>query len=396
MRALFTCHPGLGTFLPLTPIARAMVDAGHDVAFGTPMFLRDTVEAAGFRWVRAGVENDDPEMAAVYARMRELRGVEQLRFTYDHVFAGVRPRRLVPELLTLAGSWRPDLFVRDSREFGAVIAAELLDVPYATIEVHAAGARPRATGMLYAPLRRLRASFGLPERDIQGLMDQFLVLMPFPPSLTTLGDPIAPTTHYVRALPADAANSALPAWMDEIGSRPLIYVSLGTVFNGPRGPEIFSKLLAGLRDLEAEVVLTVGRDLDPAAFGPQPAQIHLETFLPLRALMARCSLVVFHGGSGTLAQAVAHGLPMVIVPLGADQPENAARCAELGASRTLDPDHLTPEHIRDVVLDVLHTPSYRQGAERLREELERLPGPEFAVELLQRLSRDKAPIIAPR
>jgi MGT family glycosyltransferase len=322
--------------------------------------------------------------------------VEQLKFTYDYIFAGIRPRRLVPELLALAETWRPDLFIRDSREFGALITAELLDVPYATVEVHAAGARPRATAMLYEPLRRLRASFGLPERDIQGLLDQYLVLMPFPPTLTAVGDPIAPTTHYVRALPVDAGHSALPAWMVGIGSRPLVYVSLGTVFNGPRGPEIFSKLLAGLRDVDAEVVLTVGRDLDPAAFGPQPAHIHLETFLPLGALLPRCSLVVFHGGSGTLVQAIAHGLPMVILPLGADQPENAARCAELAASRTLEEHQLTPEHIREVVLDVLHTPSYRENAERLRAGFDRLPGPEFAVELLERLAKDRSPIVATR
>jgi len=119
----------------------------------------------------------------------------------------------------------------------------------------------------------------------------------------------------------------------------------------------------------------------------------LERYLPLGALLARCSLAVFHGGSGTLGHVIAHGLPMVILPLGADQPENAARCAELGASRTLDQAQLTPEHIREVVLDVLRTPSYRQVAERLRNEFDALPGPEFAVALLERLARDKAPII---
>lgn len=396
MRVLFTCHPQFGMFLPLTPFARALAQAGHDVAFGTPAFLRATVEAAGFRWIRAGVENDDPEMAVVRARMQELRGVEQLKFIYDKIFAGIRPRRLVPELLALAESWRPDLFVRDSREFGALVAADLLDAPYATIEVHAAGARPQATSMLYEPLQRLRASFGLPGRDIQGWMDRYLVLTSFPPSLAIAGDPIGLTTHYVRALPPDVAEGGLPPWLDEVGSRPLIYVSLGTAFSGPRGRKIFSELLDGLRDLDAEIVMTVGHDLDPAAFGPQPAHVHLERFLPLGPLLPRCALVLFHGGSGTLVRAVAHGLPMVILPLGADQPDNARRCAELGISRTLGEQELTPEHIREVVFDVLHTPSYRQNAERLRDEFNALPGPEFAVELLERLARDKTPIIASR
>jgi MGT family glycosyltransferase len=159
---------------------------------------------------------------------------------------------------------------------------------------------------------------------------------------------------------------------------------------------VFSKLLAGLHDVDAEIVLTVGNAFDPTTLGPQPTHIHLERYLPLGPLLARCSLVLFHGGSGTLGYVVASGLPMVIVPLGADQPENAARCAELGVSRTLDQAQLTPEHIREVVLDVLHTPSYRQNAKRLRDEFDALPGLDYAVMLLERLARDKAPIIASR
>jgi UDP:flavonoid glycosyltransferase YjiC (YdhE family) len=395
MRALFTSHPAIGHFLPLTPVARAMAEAGHDVLFGTPVFLRPAVEAAGFRWVLAGVENDDPEMAPVRARMFELRGAEQRRYSGAHVFGGVRPRRLVPDILALAESWRPDLIVHDSAECGAMIAAELLGIPHATVEVH-----PTAvsvfTSMVDEPLQTVRATFGLPPRSIQGLLDEYLTLVPFPPSLTPVGAPTAPVTRHFRGLPPDDRTIDLPDWLDRVGPRPLVYVSLGTVSRRERFSETFSKLLAGLQDADVEVVATVGHDFDPASLGPRPEQIHLERFLPLGALLPRCSLVVFHGGSGTLGHAIANGLPMVILPLGADQPENAARCAELGASRTLDQDNLTPEYVRDVVLDVLHTPSYRQTAERLRDEFDRLPGPEYAVELLERLSREKRPIPAAR
>jgi MGT family glycosyltransferase len=391
MRALFTCHPLFGHFLPLTQIARALVEAGHDIAFGVPGFFGPVVEAAGFRWVRAGVENDDPEMAVVRARWRELRGEEQVRFAHEQIFGGVRPRRIVPDLLALAESWRPDLLVHDCRECGAMIAAELLGIPHATMEVHATGLA-KATAMLYAPLQNVRTTFGLPPRSIHDLLDEYLTLVPFPPSLTPIGAQITPVTHHFRGIPPDDGTIDLPAWLDRSGPRPLVYVSLGTVFSELRGREVFSKLLAGLQDADVEVVVTVGHDFDPATLGAQPTHVHPERFLPLGALLPHCSLVVFHGASGTLGHAIANGLPMVILPLGPDQPENAARCAELGASRTLDQDHLTPEHVRDVVLDVLHAPSYRQNAERLRDEFDALPGVDYAVELLERLVRDKEPI----
>jgi UDP:flavonoid glycosyltransferase YjiC (YdhE family) len=395
MRALFTCQPGLGHFLPLTPIAGAMAAAGHDVAFGAPAAFRSAVEDHGFRWVPAGVGRDDPEVAALWARHRTLRGFAQQQFIYEHIFGGVTARRAVPDLLALAETWSPDLVVHDSSEFGGVVAAELLGIPHAQVEVHATGSRPDTMRLAYGPLQRLRADLGLAGRPIQDVIDEHLVLTPFPASLTAPGSPVAPTNRYVYVLPADGTDT-LPGWVDRVGSRPLVYVSLGTLWSVWRGREIFATVLEGLRDIDAEVVLTVGHDLDPAALGVQPASIHVERFLPLGALLASCSLVLFHGGSGTLGHVVARGLPMVILPLGADQPENADRCAELGVSRSLDPEALAPGSTRDVVLDVLRTPSYRRNAERLRAEFERLPHVDAVVELLERLARDKVPLSAAR
>ena len=160
MRALFTCTPGLGHVLPLTPIAHAVAEAGHDVAFGTPSVLRPVIEAAGFRWIKLGVGSDDPELAAVRARQAEVSGPERSRIARENLFGGVLVRRLVPDLLALAETWRPDVIVRESWELGAMIAAELLGVPHAKVETDAAGALPFETADFYEPIRRLRATPG--------------------------------------------------------------------------------------------------------------------------------------------------------------------------------------------------------------------------------------------
>lgn len=102
MRALLTCYPAFGHFLPLTPIARAMLEAGHDVRFATPSFFRPAVEAAGYHWLRAGVENDDAEMVALLADQGLLHGAERVRFTLEYLRAGIQPRRLVPDLIAIA------------------------------------------------------------------------------------------------------------------------------------------------------------------------------------------------------------------------------------------------------------------------------------------------------
>jgi len=101
------------------------------------------------------------------------------------------------------------------------------------------------------------------------------------------------------------------------------------------------------------------------------------------------------GGFSTVTGALRAGLPQVVIPIGADQPLNATCCESLGAGMIIRPDERTPEVIRDTVRAVLADPAYRANAARVGEEMAALPGLDHAVGLLERLARDKAPIIAP-
>ena len=116
---------------------------------------------------------------------------------------------------------------------------------------------------------------------------------------------------------------------DAPGDVPTVYFTLGTVYNMESG-DLFQRVMAGLRDLAADVIVTVGRDLDPDELGPQPPNVHIERFVPQAELLPHCDLVVSHAGSGSVLGALAHGLPMVLIPIGADQPLNAARCRDAG------------------------------------------------------------------
>jgi MGT family glycosyltransferase len=159
---------------------------------------------------------------------------------------------------------------------------------------------------------------------------------------------------------------------------PTVYFTLGTVFNLESG-DLFERVLAGLAGLEADVVATVGAEIDPAELGPLPPHVRVERFLPQAEVLLRSSAVVSHGGSGSVLGALAHGLPQVLIPMGADQPLNASRCEELGLARVLDPVAATAASVREAVTAVLAGPGYRAAAERLQREFAALPGPEFAV-----------------
>ncbi len=212
-----------------------------------------------------------------------------------------------------------------------------------------------------------------------------------------IGDPDRappPTAHLLRpAAFSYSGDEAPPEWIESLPARPVIYATLGTVFN-TRTPRPFEAIIDGLRDEPIELILTIGRDRDPAEFGPQPANVHIERYIPQSWLLPHCDLVITHAGFSTVAATLSHGLPIVAIPIDADQPVNAERCVALGVAKTILSGRRTPESIRNATLTLLRDPSYRRNAEQIRDQITELPGPEHAAELLLRLATQRQPIHA--
>jgi UDP:flavonoid glycosyltransferase YjiC (YdhE family) len=133
---------------------------------------------------------------------------------------------------------------------------------------------------------QLRAEYGLPPDPDLAMLEAQLALAPFP---------------EFREFPLP--TSAFPFRQSEVAlageplERLTVYFTLGTVFNTESG-DLFSRVLTGLRELPANIVVTVGKHIDPAEFGPQLPHIRIERFIPQASLLPSCDLVVSHGGSG--------------------------------------------------------------------------------------------------
>ena len=390
MHVLFTFAGGSGHFEPLVPIARAAAAAGHMVAFGGQSVMIPAIEAAGFTaFAMAGATLSATPERLPLLKLDAEREDRDLR----EGFATRLARQRCAAVLGLCEEWQPDLVVCDEVDFGAIVAAERLGLPYATVLVIAAGSFVREE-VVGEPLNQLRAEHGLPPDPDLAMLSRYLVLSPFPPSYRDPAFPLPVTAHSLRPLALEAAqNDSAPAWVARLSGAPTIYFTLGTVFNVESG-DLFERVLAGLRELPINLIATVGRQIDPEEFGPQAANIHIERYISQALILPYCDLVVSHGGSGSVIGALAHGLPSVLIPMGADQPLNAARCADLGVARVLDAVEATLESVREAVSSVLADPSYRQAAERIRDEIATLPAAEYAVTLLERLAAERRPIFS--
>ncbi|GAB2930171.1 glycosyltransferase [Micromonospora polyrhachis] len=390
MRILFTFAGGRGHFDPLAPIARAAEAAGHQVAVGCRSSMIPTIQADGFAVFSAQTDRDVPPKRLPLLELDPDREDRDLR----DGFAGWMARTRTTGVRELCESWQPDLLVCDETDFGAMIAAERLGIPYASVLVLVAGsfARPE---LLADTLNQLRAEQGLPVDPELAMLSRHLVLSPGPVSFRDPAYPLPDTAHPLGPSPSRASDIDHPAidWLASRTGNPTVYFTLGTIFNLESG-DLFSRVLTGITELDVNLLVTVGAHIDPEEFGPQPPNVRVERFVPQAAVLPYCDLVVSHGGSGSVLGALAHGLPMVLLPMGADQPANAARCADLGIAEVLDAVRVTADGVREAVAAGLADPDRRRAAVRLRDEIATLPGPEYAVTLLERLHTTRGPVVA--
>jgi MGT family glycosyltransferase len=396
VRALFTTLPAAGAFHPLVPLAQALTTAGHEVAFATSQLYCSTVEATGYECFPAGHDWLISDREPLYASVRAMVGNQRFSPLRD-VYATFLPSRMIDDVLALTRSWQPDVIVREPMEFGGCVAAEVAGIPHVVCGPLFAfwlGAWHGASGEVDMPnLDDVRRRHGLaPDPELE-MLHRYLNLAFLPPAFPDPSLELPSTVQFLRPVCFNQTGSErLPNWINRLsGKRPVVHASLGTVFH--RTPGVFSAIIEGLREEAVDLILAVGRDQDPEAFGPLPPNIYVERYIPHTLLLPYCDIVITHGGFSSVMACFNAGIPMVVIPLaGGDQPGNAARCAAMGVARVVRADERTPEKIRDAVREVLRDSRYRENARQLQQEIHALPPPEHAVALLERLNRERAPI----
>ena len=392
MRVLFTTQVGAGHWRPLAPFAQALALAGHEVAFVGTSFFCAEIGGYGFRAFPAGV--DDWLVAPSPPRQAPVAAPAQAASVLRDVFLPNAERRL-PEMLAIARDWRPDLIVREHTEYAGALVAERLGLPHAAVQISAWGGLLAESDVI-AALDRLRGGLGLSPDPGLAMLHRHLTLLPCPASYPDPALPLPGTARFVQHCDFDRdlrADDGLPDWFARLPARPVVYATLGTAYN--RTPGILAAILDGLCDEPIKLIVTVNHNQDPAAFGPQPPNVLIARYLPQSLVFPRCDLVVTHGGSGTVRSAIRHGLPLVVVPIAADQPENARRCAALGVARVIAADERTPAAIRAVVWAILGDLRYRARAVALQAEMLALPTPTEAVRWFERLYMETATRSAP-
>ena len=395
MRVLFSSTRGAGHFNPLVPFIEACVRTGHEVLVAGPPPLAETVARAGYRYWPGAVPPED-ELGAVWGRVPTVAYEEAERLVIGDIFARLNVAAMLPSLRAACDEWKPDLILRETAEYASAVAGEERDIPHARVAVSLAAGEEQSLAIAGKVLDERRSGIAESIRA-----SPYLSLFP-----ASLEDPEAsrPAVTYRFRDPAERPSAApLPDWWAE-DTDPLVYVTFGSQVGGmPIAGAIFAAVFEAVAGLPARVLLTVGHETSAETFSRPPVNVHVERWVPQADVLGHAGVVVCHGGSGTTLGALAAGLPLVVVPLFADQPENARRVAAIGAGVAVEPGDAAPREpvrstidtsaLRAAIEAVLADPTFRRCAERVADEMRALPPTDAALATLTRTDTAGGPFL---
>ena len=146
---------------------------------------------------------------------------------------------------------------------------------------------------------------------------------------------------------------------------PHVLVSFSTTQMGQAGP--LRRSLAALRGLPVRGVLTTGPAVDPASL-PVPGGAEVVRGAAHDDILPHCAAVIVQGGHGSVVRPLLHGVPLLVLPLGRDNADNAARVAAAGAGLVL-PGRAGAWRIRRALRRLLEEPSFRAQARALGQAI---------------------------
>jgi hypothetical protein len=356
----------------MIPLARAFAQVGHEVRWAGADEVCVTLRDRGFEAAPAGLfeivpsplRNPPPEIAA-------LPPAERPDHLFAVVFGPLRAEPMLADLMPIVESWQPQLLVCEQAELaGPIVAARygILNVTHAFGRLLPAARVARAR----ESMAELWRAHGLEPRPYGGTYDHLYVDI-YPPSLQTDDTAHLGAVQLVRAADPIASDDA---------AEPLVYITLGTVFNDDLS--LFLLALEAAREIGIRVVVTLGPGNDPAVLGPQPSHVTVEQFIPQSELLPACAAVVSHAGSGTFLAALAAGVPQVLVPQAADQFLNAQAGEEGGVAIAVPRAEASVARVREALERVIGDDTFRRAAQRVRSEIGAMPAPGAVAAELER------------
>lgn len=417
---------------PALPIARQLVQQGHEVWWYTGKGLKEKVEATGAHHVSIsrGIDLTVPETIPTewIAQRNALKGVNQFKFYLKYGFIDAAVTQL-QDLTDILKEFPADTLLCDVFFLGMSWLYEKTGLPWAAFGMSALPFSSRDTapfGLGIQPdnsplghlktrglnwlsrnvlmrdvtrhLDQMRESVNLPAKGqdfFSAALSPFLYLQGTTPSFEYPRRDLPPQVHFIGTflLPAPTNFSAPSWWTDLKTDKPVVHVTQGTV--ATEANDLLVPTVQALADEDVLVVATTGgQPIEVISLDPIPANVRIESFIPHAHLLPHVDVMVTNGGFNGVQIALANGVPMVVAGQTEEKPEICARVEWSGVGINLKTSTPTPTQIRDAVKTVLSSSSFKQNVQQMKMEIDLYNSPVIAVGLLEKLAVTKQPVLS--
>jgi MGT family glycosyltransferase len=414
MKIGFLSLPLSGHLNPMTALARRVQARGSEVVFIGVPDAGPVVRAANLTFAPF-CEKEFPlgSIAEEWSQVAKLHGKEVIQYSCQKLTPRLTKAALehLGETITETGV---EALVLDTTHFFLELVPISLNIPYVhawnVLNVDFSGATPNCLfswphentpeailrnaeglqwlGSQLAPI----AEVAMPYAEKMGLtvdwndplatVSKLAIISQIPWEFDYPGIQWPAHFHYTGPFHDGGGREPIPFPWEKLTSKPLIYASLGTLVNGLE--HVYRTILGAVGTLsETQVVVSVGKNIDPAELGPIPSNTVVVRTAPQIELLKRAALCITHAGLNTALEALAQGVPMVAIPIGYDQPGVAARIAYHQAGEFVELEDLTVERLSELIRRVLTNPGYRDRARHFENVIARTRGLDVAAAVIE-------------
>ncbi len=434
-RVIFLTHPTIGHLNSLLSIALKLRENGHDVQFIVPgstladprikmfkVFYNGKVVPEKIRSHGIPIRLLFPPLPYIYfaARLPSTKGFEETKMALRLFSSGLKS--YTRRVNRLVQKFRPDMIVADFFFYAAPLVAEMNALPYAAIyhcglpfagkDVPPFGSglpvsaqdtplmrsykqkEQELCGRLKATVNRARQTFSL--RPVVNDMlksphSPWLNLIVSHESIDIPRGGLDPHTVYVGPIFMNMGmnRSSFP-YEDLRNDKYKIYVSLGTVFNDK--PKTYLKIIEALQGNPGyQVIVSAGGSYEAVSKKSHNRNVMLFQSVPQAELLSRVDLVISHGGNNTLNETLYHGKPVIVLPVGGEQHDNASRIEFLRLGCRLDMDSLSDEALCSAVEKIRNNTEMNRRLKDVSEELMKSDGTTSSVRLIEWVMEHRRP-----
>ncbi|MCY8071347.1 glycosyltransferase [Bacillus inaquosorum] len=378
--------PAYGHVNPTLALVEKLCEKGHRVTYATTEEFAPAVQQAGAEALIYHTSlNIDPK------QIREM--MEKNETTLSLLKESLS---ILPQLEDLYQDDQPDLIIYDFIALAGKLFADKLNVPviklcssYAQNESFQLGSEDmlKKIGEAEAEFKAYLEQEQLPAVSFEQLaVPEALNIVFMPKSFQIQHETFDDRFCFVG--PSLGKRTEQESLLIEKDDRPVMLISLGTAFNA--WPEFYKMCIEAFRDSSWQVIMSVGKSIDPESLGDIPAHFTIRQSVPQLEVLERADLFISHGGMNSTMEAMNAGVPLVVIPQMYEQELTAKRVDDLGLGVYLPKEEVTVSRLQEAVQAVAGDQEVLSRVKNMQKDVKEAGGAERAAAAIEAFMKKSA------